>query len=502
MVSTVFEAKVSEETKTVSERPQHVENALRFIHTLEYKDIPEEVRREARRALLDLVGCGIGAQQTKLSKIAKDYCSSMYGGKGGHLWCEPDMEEVSVIGAALSNALQVDALDIHDSAHNAKGHAGVALVPAAVLMSKPLKDISGIEHLRDRKVDLDFDHPLTGEEFLTYLVIGYEIAYRAGETLITTATDYHSSGAWNALGCAAMWCRRLKLTYEETLHAMGIAEYYGPRSPVMRVMDNPTMLKDGSGVGCWAGVSGAVLASKGFTGAPAALFAPDEFSALWNSLCTEWHLCIYHVYKKHPTCYWAQGAINGVLKVREKLVALGVDMTTVKELRVSTFPEACHLFQTQPKTTEEAQYSIAFASACALLKGFVDVSEDEGINDIEVRRLVERTKIEIHDSFKEQKEHATAVHDNCADVDVTLEDGCRIASGMSFVEWDKFRNMKEPTNEELQHKFLFLSQLVGADMSEAKKISEMCLNLESLQDSSEIERAVCSLRIKSKKSKN
>ena len=51
-----------------------------------------------------------------------------------------------------------------------------------------------------------------------------------------------------------MWARRLGLTFEETMHAFGIAEYYGPRSPVMRVMDNPTMLKDGSGVGCWAGM--------------------------------------------------------------------------------------------------------------------------------------------------------------------------------------------------------------------------------------------------------
>lgn len=109
------------------------------------------------------------------------------------------------------------------------------------------------------------------------------------------------------IGCAAMWARRLGLSFDETMHAFGIAEYYGPRSPVMRVMDNPTMLKDGSGVGCWAGVTGAILASKGFTGAPADILVPSEQLNIWSDLRSKWHLTIYHVYKKHPTCYWAQG---------------------------------------------------------------------------------------------------------------------------------------------------------------------------------------------------
>jgi 2-methylcitrate dehydratase PrpD len=50
---------------------------------------------------------------------------------------------------------------------------------------------------------------------------------------------------------------------------MGIAEYHGPRSQMMRCMDHPTMVKDGSGWGAMCGVSAARMAKAGFTGAPA-----------------------------------------------------------------------------------------------------------------------------------------------------------------------------------------------------------------------------------------
>ena len=46
--------------------------------------------------------------------------------------------------------------------------------------------------------------PITGNELLTLLVVGYEVAIRAGIALHATAPDYHTSGAWNALG-AVEW---------------------------------------------------------------------------------------------------------------------------------------------------------------------------------------------------------------------------------------------------------------------------------------------------------
>lgn len=112
----------------------------------------------------------------KLSQVATSFAESMYGGKGGLIWC--DHKEVSILGAALANSLTVDALDMHDSAHNAKGHAGVALVPAALLLTGPLSRINGFEHISERDIVPEgFNKPITGEELITTLVIGTHLIH-------------------------------------------------------------------------------------------------------------------------------------------------------------------------------------------------------------------------------------------------------------------------------------------------------------------------------------
>src|SRR3546814_17958304 len=88
--------------------------------------------------------------------------------------------------------------------------------------------------------------------------------------------------AWNALAAAALGARALRLDAGQTAHALGIAEYYGPRSQMMRVIDHPTMLKDGSAMGAMAGVSAALLAAAGFTGAPAITVAAAAGAAVWG----------------------------------------------------------------------------------------------------------------------------------------------------------------------------------------------------------------------------
>ncbi len=124
---------------------------------------------------------------------------------------------------------------------------------------------------------------IDGREFLTCLVLGYEIATRAGIALHATVSDYHCSGAWNALGCAAVGARLLALRRRRrSREALGIAEYFGPRGQILRVCDSPTMVKDGSGWGAHAGVTAALLARDGFTGAPALTVERADARDCWE----------------------------------------------------------------------------------------------------------------------------------------------------------------------------------------------------------------------------
>ena len=153
-------------------------------------------------------------------------------------------------GAALANATTIDGFDAHDGHPLTKGHAGCGSLAGLLAFAGT-------------------DASISGAEALAHLIAGYEVAIRAGMALHATAAEYHTSGAWVSLGVAAIGARMLGLDEAATREALGIAEYNGPRSQMMRCIDHPAMIKDGSGWGAMTGVVAAFLARDGFTGAPA-----------------------------------------------------------------------------------------------------------------------------------------------------------------------------------------------------------------------------------------
>jgi 2-methylcitrate dehydratase PrpD len=211
-------------------------DAPAFVCGLAFADLPPDVLAQALRCLLDLIGVAAAGTRTRLSAIANDYAANHLCGREGQARLLFDGRVSSVAGAAFAGAATIDAFDAHDGHALTKGHAGVAIFPALLALCD-----AGMANVAD------------GREFLTSLVLGYEIATRAGIAQHATVADYHCSGSWNALGCAAVAARALRLDGERTRHALGIAEYYGPRGQMLRVTDHPTMLKDGS---AWARTRG------------------------------------------------------------------------------------------------------------------------------------------------------------------------------------------------------------------------------------------------------
>jgi len=219
----------------------------------------ETVRRQAALLLLDTLGVAIAAAPMEAGRIARDVAALIYGSGDGKCSARMlfDGRRVSLAGAAYAAATQIDNLDGHDGYNPTKGHIGVVVTPALAALAETRPDLSG-------------------PDALAALAVGYEIAGRAAIALHATVTDYHTSGAWNALGVAAMAARLRGFTGKQLREALGIAEYHGPRSQMMREIATPTMLHDGSGWGALVGVSAAVLAEHGFTGAPAiTVEAPD-----------------------------------------------------------------------------------------------------------------------------------------------------------------------------------------------------------------------------------
>ena len=367
--------------------------------------IPQSSRNCAALMLLDTLGIAIGGGPMQAGQIARDTTAALYGSSVSNLSARMlfDGRKVSVAGAAYAAATQTDNLDGHDGYNPTKGHIGVAVIPALAALAQTVADFNG-------------------PQALATIVIGYEIAGRAGISLHNTVSDYHTSGAWNALGVAAMAARMRGMTADQLRQALGIAEYHGPRSQMMREIANPTMLHDGSGWGAMVGISAAILAEKGFTGAPAITIESQDVTPYWEDLGQFWQMQHQYV-KPYPVCRWAHAAIDAVYML---IKTNKLKHNDIKSIQVNTFKESACLFQGMPDTTSKAQYSLSFAVATMVAYGRIGVEHisGEGLSDPLIANIIKC--ISVAEKDKHTKRFPIG---RWADVQITLTDGRKLDSG-------------------------------------------------------------------------
>ncbi len=412
-----------------------------FIHNLSWVNVPANVQRIAVRCVIDLVAALVAGRTTQLGHIVHNVAAQMYGGDDSTLLL--DGRRVSVAGAALANGMTIDAMDIHDGYRPAKGHAGASIFPAALAIGEYVG--------------------WSGVAFMTGLVIGYEIALRAAMALHRTSCDYHTSGAWGALGASAVTARALGLDAEQTAHALGIAEYHGPRSQMMRCIDHPTMLKDGSGWGSMAGVIAGQLAGQGFSGAPALLVQDGAVADLWSDLGERWLIRDLY-FKPHACCRWAQPAVEGA---RALVTGHHLTLTAIQRIVVATFAAATRLTISRPTNTEESQYSLPYPVAAAIVFGRVDPVHvmAPSIYDERVLRLADCVEMVVDDALEQRFPDETL-----ARVAVEMADGRVFESGICSAYGDPHTPLND---SEINDKFF---RLTGASLTteRAEALHMMC----------------------------
>ena len=367
-------------------------------------NVPDEALARAALLMTDTLGVAAGASIMEAGIIARETAIEMFqAAPENQVPLLFDGRPVSPAGAAFALATQIDNLDAHDGYNPVKGHIGCAAVPALFSFAA--------------------DKPnLSGRDALAALAISYEVAARAGKALHATVSDYHTSGAWNALGVAALGCSLAGANADILRQAIGIAEYHGPRSQMMREIANPTMLHDGSGMGALVGVMAANMALRGFTGAPAVTVEDEAAEEHWATLGTEWTILDNYI-KPYPVCRWAHAAIDGVRKLRMDHALSEHDVAGVT---VRTFKEAACLFAGMPESSSQAQYSLPFACATMLLHGEVGVEHLTGdaLADPKIAEIIRRIDVVEADNH-----NARFPQGRWSDVTIELTDGLAIHSG-------------------------------------------------------------------------
>ncbi|MFN8456513.1 MAG: MmgE/PrpD family protein [Anaerolineae bacterium] len=256
----------------------------------------------------------------------------------------------------------------------------------------PSKAIQGCACCLNLLAASEWRGSVSGQEFLTAFIVGYEIGIRAGLIRHALYQTYHSSGSWGAIAAAAATGKVLGLEAEVLRHALGTAEYHAPIAPMMKGIDTPSMGKDSTGWGAMVGLASTLLARRGFTGVEP-LFSDTPNPAWVYSLGRQYEVLNLY-FKPYAACRWAQPAIAGILEIARQHKVTSAE---VAHLRVHTFEAAACLSRRPPRNTEEAQYNLAYPVAAALIDGEVGPRQvtPPRLFDTDILTLAERVEVTI-----------------------------------------------------------------------------------------------------------
>lgn len=448
-----------------------------FLARTRYEDVPREVIRKGKFYLLDALGCGLGGSQTQPAKIAAGIAKSLSGDRVSTII--GDGTKVSSPGAAFANAVAINALDYDDVADipNAMGHLGSTVVAATLAVGE------------DVKAD--------GKEFITALILGYEVGQRIGIAIQPSAERWSRvwpTGTWQTLGAAAAAAKLMNLDPDKMTHAIGLAGSGAPVPAFWKSYENPrplSWIKDQIQWAALAGVLGAEMARAGFIGNPRILDGERgfwriagsdrcDFGGMTNNLGKK-YVFTETALKPYPACRGIHTALECIETIvrQDKIVPQGIEQVSVSI--GAEFSELFYVYDVPYMV--DAEFSVPYAVTMVVKKvpkgpGWYS---EEHLRSAEVHSLMRKVKLQVLREPDEGARESKLVIGS-SKVEVRMKDG-RVFS--RHVHHPKGSRQNPLTKEEITTKFSTLASYVLRRETVDAVVSTVA-GIERLNDVSEL----------------
>lgn len=340
-----------------------------YSASLDVRDLRPAVLAAAKLNVYDTLACSIaGSTAVGIPQLRK-----LVGDWGGNpqasvLWSDL---RVPAPQAAWVNGSMCHARDYDDAHDTAVLHAGVSVIPAAIAAVQ----MAG--------------RPVDGYDFYAGVVAGLELICRLGCTtqLNHLQIGFHFTSLYGYFAATVAACRVLRLDVEQTHNALGLvlSQAAGSRQ-VTR--DAAWTKRMGPGFSARGALTAVAMALEGIQGARKVFDGEDGVNRIYlrSSLDGEAvreNLGSYFYfeglsYKPYPCCRFNHTAIDAALQLRAQH---GFDWRHVTELRAYTSDAGNQAVGTPlamrqaPTTVVQAQFSICYAIACALVNGQVGLGD-------------------------------------------------------------------------------------------------------------------------------
>lgn len=424
-----------------------------FAASLRFEDLPDAVVHEARRGVMDWLGCAIAGSTHATIKPLLAGVSAL-----GSLEQVPVIahgRKLGMMEAALVNGQMGHVLDFDDTHME-----GVVLHTSSPVLAALLSAAqSGV---------------FTGRELITAYALAFEAGVRTGK-----AAPAHHDGGWHLTGtlgtiaAGIAVARFLGLDEKQMTHALGVATTQAAGMQQNR----GTMSKSfHAGRAAMSGLLAAFLAREGFDSSDEILEGRRGFvrifsarsnpEALLDRLGSDWHLP-RNGYKPYACGIVLHPAIDAVIDLRKHKIA----PEDVAELKVIVNPATVRITGVEdPQTGLQSKFSIYHSAAVAFLDGNAGLPQysDARATAPEVVALRKKVRVGTDDSFRRDEAHAEIVSTSGQRFEVHVDHASGTADNpMSDAAMEaKFRLNAEP--------------VLGAATTE--KLVEMMWNLDTLKD--------------------
>jgi len=276
----------------------------RFVADSRWQDIPEGVRHQAKRTLLN----GLGAAFGGCRDVAVDHALAVLQPFSGPAEATiiGRSERTDALTAAFVNAVSTNVLDFDDTHHPTIIHPAAPVAPALLALAERAR--------------------CNGQQFLHALILGIEAECRVGNAVSPWhyAHGWHITSTCGVIGAAVAVGKLLALDAQRMTFAIGL----GANQACGLVESLGSMAKSVSvGNAPRNGIVAALLAERGFTAAPATLEGERGFarvmgqdadlSAIGRDLGAVWESA-KNTYKPYPCGIVLHPVIAALLELRAR----------------------------------------------------------------------------------------------------------------------------------------------------------------------------------------
>lgn len=432
-----------------------------YLATSPPEDVPDDVRHEARRSILNYLGCALGGSREPAVDAAMRALGPYSGpataavlGRG---------ERLDPLHASLMNGISSHVHDYDDTTPGNYIHPSSPVASALFAYASQSR--------------------ITGGDFLHAFVLGFEAECRVGNAVFPAHYDagWHITGTAGVFGAAAAIGRLRGIATPQMVWALGLA---ATQAAGLREMFGSMAKSFHPGRAAQNGYAAALLAEAGFTAGEHAIEAPRGFAAVQAArsdlsrvtagLGVDYDLRV-NTYKPFPCGIVNHPTIDGCIQLHD---AHGLTAGRVRQVRLKVAPLVKDLCNKQRIGTGlEGKFSVYHGAAVGLVRGRAGLDEytDQAVTDPEIRRIRESAVADADDSLTEDQ----------ARIAVELNDGAVIET---FVEQSLGNLHKPMTDGQLEEKFR--GQAVRAlPEAQVEDAIGLCWRIDGLEDVGELVRA-------------